>query len=77
MRMANAPALEYTKKLYWDIKGKGFNIFLISTRREAVRDSTVDNLIDVGYHGWSRLVLRYYWFFFFFVLTMVKNNSKP
>lgn len=58
MRMANAPALDQSQKMYWDIKRKGFKIFLISTRREAVRDATVDNLINVGYHGWSGLVLR-------------------
>lgn len=59
MRETKAPALEHTLQLYHEIRGKGIKIFLISSRREPLRDATVDNLIKVGYHGWTSLVLRY------------------
>ncbi|KAL3828085.1 hypothetical protein ACJIZ3_016887 [Penstemon smallii] len=58
MKESKAPVLDYTLKLFEDLKGKGFKIFLISTRRETLRDATVDNLFKVGYSGWSGLVLR-------------------
>lgn len=58
MRESKAPALEHTLKLFHDIKGRGFRIFLISSRRDSLRSSTVDNLIKVGYHGWTSLILR-------------------
>ncbi|PSS14050.1 Acid phosphatase [Actinidia chinensis var. chinensis] len=58
MRERKAPALERTLSLYHEIRGKGINIFLISSRREPLRDATVDNLIKVGYHGWKGLILR-------------------
>ncbi|CAI9770593.1 unnamed protein product [Fraxinus pennsylvanica] len=58
MENCKAPALDPTLRLFHKIKGRGFKIFLISTRRESLRDATVDNLIKVGYHGWSGLILR-------------------
>ncbi|XP_015901170.1 acid phosphatase 1 [Ziziphus jujuba] len=58
MRKSEAPALKHTLELFHRIKDKGFKIFLISSRREPLRSSTVDNLIQVGYHGWSGLTLR-------------------
>ncbi|XP_059626077.1 acid phosphatase 1-like [Cornus florida] len=58
MRENEAPALEHTFRLFDEIKGRGLKIFLISSRRECLRDATVDNLIKVGYHGWTRLILR-------------------
>ncbi|KAK4418430.1 Acid phosphatase 1 [Sesamum alatum] len=58
MQKSEAPALEHTLRLFHEIKEKGFKVFLISTRRESLRDATVDNLIKEGYHGWSGLVLR-------------------
>ncbi|KAJ6771424.1 PLANT ACID PHOSPHATASE [Salix koriyanagi] len=36
----------------------GVQIFLVSSRREHLRSATTDNLVDVGYHGWTRLILR-------------------
>jgi predicted secreted acid phosphatase len=59
MKESKAPALEHTLKLFHDIKDRGFKIFLISSRRETLRSSSVDNLIKVGYHGWTSLLLRY------------------
>ncbi|CAK9165681.1 unnamed protein product [Ilex paraguariensis] len=58
MREAKAPALEHTLRLFDEIKSRGIKIFLISSRRECLRDATVDNLIKVGYHGWTSLILR-------------------
>ncbi|XVE72869.1 hypothetical protein DITRI_Ditri11bG0072900 [Diplodiscus trichospermus] len=58
MKESKAPALEHTRKLFHEIKDRGFKIFLISSRRETLRSPTVDNLIKVGYHGWTSLFLR-------------------
>ncbi|CBI37173.3 hypothetical protein AAG906_040664 [Vitis piasezkii] len=58
MRKNRAPALRETLRFFNDIRGRGFKIFLISSRRECLRSSTADNLIKVGYHGWTRLILR-------------------
>ncbi|KAF3436099.1 hypothetical protein FNV43_RR23191 [Rhamnella rubrinervis] len=58
MEGSKAPALEHTLKLFHRIKDKGLKIFLISSRRETLRSSTVVNLIQVGYHGWTGLTLR-------------------
>ncbi|PSR94885.1 Acid phosphatase [Actinidia chinensis var. chinensis] len=58
MRERKAPALEHTLNLYHEIRGKGLKVFLISSRKEPLRDATVDNLIKVGYHGWKGLILR-------------------
>nr|XP_016499114.1 PREDICTED: acid phosphatase 1-like [Nicotiana tabacum] len=58
MKETNAPAVKHGLKLYDEIKAKGYKAFLISSRRECLRDATVDNLIKVGYHGWSYLILR-------------------
>ncbi|XP_038718580.1 acid phosphatase 1-like [Tripterygium wilfordii] len=58
MGESKAPALEHTLKLFHEIKDKGVKIFLISSRTETLRSPTVDNLINVGYHGWTGLILR-------------------
>ncbi|MBA0821983.1 hypothetical protein Goarm_018806 [Gossypium armourianum] len=58
MEESKAPALDHTFKLFHDIKDRGMKIFLVSSRKETLRSPTVDNLINVGYHGWSRLFLR-------------------
>ncbi|KAE8124791.1 hypothetical protein FH972_019644 [Carpinus fangiana] len=58
MKESKAPALEHTLKLFHEIKDVGFKIFLVSSRKETLRSSTVDNLIKVGYHGWKTLILR-------------------
>ncbi|XP_023532753.1 acid phosphatase 1-like [Cucurbita pepo subsp. pepo] len=58
MKSSKAPALEHTLKLFNHIRDKGIKIFLISSRGEDLRSPTVDNLIQVGFHGWSALTLR-------------------
>lgn len=58
MKERKAPALDHTLDLFHEIKNKGINVFLISSRKESLRSPTVDNLVKVGYHGWTRLTLR-------------------
>ncbi|KDP26481.1 hypothetical protein JCGZ_17639 [Jatropha curcas] len=58
MKETKAPALEQTLKLFHEMKDTGIKIFVVSSRSETLRSSTVDNLINVGYHGWSSLLLR-------------------
>ncbi|KAL5561997.1 hypothetical protein UlMin_031744 [Ulmus minor] len=58
MKNSKGPALKHTLEIFHEIKDKGLKIFLISSRREALRSYTVDNLIEVGYHGWTGLTLR-------------------
>ena len=70
MRERKAPALEHTLNLYHEIRGKGLKVFLISSRKEPLRDATVDNLIKVGYHGWKGLILRYFITFFLLDLRL-------
>ncbi|KAJ1409476.1 Vegetative storage protein/acid phosphatase [Sesbania bispinosa] len=58
MSMGKAPALDYSLRLFNELKSRGIQIFLISSRREHLRSDTTDNLVKVGYHGWTSLVLR-------------------
>ncbi|KAE9589772.1 hypothetical protein Lal_00021568 [Lupinus albus] len=58
MRKGKSPALEYSLQLFNDLKSRGIQIILISTRREYLRSVTIDNLVNVGYHGWAGLILR-------------------
>lgn len=58
MSNGKAPALEHSLKFFDELKSTGVQIFLVSSRREYLRSATIDNLVDVGYHGWTRLVLR-------------------
>ena len=58
MMQKNAPAVKHMHDLYHEIKGRGLNIFIISSRKEYLRDATVNNLLKAGYHGWTELILR-------------------
>ncbi|THU64132.1 hypothetical protein C4D60_Mb01t23260 [Musa balbisiana] len=40
------------------IGGRGLKVFILSSRAEYLREATVENLIAVGYHGWTDLILR-------------------
>ncbi|XP_073122944.1 acid phosphatase 1-like [Henckelia pumila] len=53
-----APVLDYSLRLFNDLKGLGVKIFLVSSRSECLRSATIDNLVNVGYHGWTNLMLR-------------------
>lgn len=58
MRKSKAPALGHSLKLFNEIKEKGIQIILVSSRREDLRSATIDNLVSAGFHGWSSLILR-------------------
>ncbi|XP_054803861.1 acid phosphatase 1-like [Prosopis cineraria] len=58
MKESKAPAIEETVGLFHEIRNRGVQIFLVSSRKETLRPATVDNLIKVGFHGWTRLILR-------------------
>ncbi|KAL9384365.1 hypothetical protein Peur_021375 [Populus x canadensis] len=57
MKQGKALTLDHILKLFHEIKDKGVKIFLISSRSETLRSPTVDDLINVGYHGWYSLIL--------------------
>ncbi|KAJ7979805.1 Acid phosphatase 1 [Quillaja saponaria] len=59
MRKGKAPALEHSLRLFNEIKARGIQIILVSSRREYLRSATIGNLVSVGYHGWNSLVLRH------------------
>ena len=58
MSKGNAPALEHSLKLFNELKSKGTQIILVTARREHLRSATIDNLLKVGYYGWTRIVFR-------------------
>ncbi|XP_008796365.2 acid phosphatase 1 isoform X2 [Phoenix dactylifera] len=58
MEERSAPAVKHMLNLYHEIRARGLKVFLISSRREHLRDATIDNLVKVGYLGWAELILR-------------------
>lgn len=58
MRQSKAPALEHSLNLFNELKARGLQIILVSSRREYLRSATINNLVSVGYHGWTSLILR-------------------
>ncbi|KAJ6890387.1 acid phosphatase 1-like [Populus alba x Populus x berolinensis] len=58
MSRGKAPALVHSLKFFDELKSTGVQIFLVSSRREHLRSATIDNLVDVGYHGWTRLYIK-------------------
>ncbi|KAK4266205.1 hypothetical protein QN277_027162 [Acacia crassicarpa] len=60
MGKGKAPALDHSLKLFNELKSRGVQIILVSARREHLRAATIDNLVNVGFHGWAGLVLRDY-----------------
>lgn len=57
MNQGKAPALEHSK-LFNEIKARGLQIILVSSRREHLRSATINNLVNVGFYGWTSLILR-------------------
>ncbi|GAB4858837.1 Sigma1B-adaptin [Ancistrocladus abbreviatus] len=53
-----APAIKPSLKLYEELLGLGFKIFLLTGRGEKQRDVTIRNLVDVGFENWDKLLLR-------------------
>lgn len=58
MSQGKATALDHTLRLFNDLKARGVQIILVSSRRELLRSATIDNLVNVGFHGWTSLNLR-------------------
>ncbi|XP_021723506.1 acid phosphatase 1-like [Chenopodium quinoa] len=52
------PVLKASLRLYKELRKLGFKIFLLTGRPEWIRNSSVANLMDVGYSDWERLILR-------------------
>lgn len=59
MSQGKGTALKHSLKLFNHLKSLGVQIFIVSSRREHLRDATVDNLVNVGFYGWNKLILRF------------------
>lgn len=55
---AMAPAINPSLKLYEEVLGLGFKVFLLTGRSERHRITTVENLTNAGFRNWHRLILR-------------------
>ncbi|KAL9271341.1 Acid phosphatase 1-like protein [Drosera capensis] len=55
---AGAPAIEASLKLYEEVLSLGIKVFLLTGRNEQQRNVTVQNLLDVGFKNWEKLILR-------------------
>lgn len=55
---AKAPAIEPSLKLYKEVLGLGFKVFLLTGRHERHRSITIENLISTGFRDWDKLILR-------------------
>lgn len=55
---ARAPAIQPSLKLYEEILGLGFKVFLLTGRSERQRGATVENLNNAGFQNWDKLILR-------------------
>jgi len=55
---AHDPAIVPVLELYNFAKAKGAAVFFVTGRQEAQRQLTVDNLKEVGYAGWSDLIMQ-------------------
>ncbi|KAJ4840360.1 Sigma1B-adaptin [Turnera subulata] len=55
---AMAPAIEASLKLYEEVIGLGFKVFLLTGRGEKKRSVTEENLVNAGFRVWDRLILR-------------------
>uniref|UniRef100_A0A2N9G8Q1 Acid phosphatase n=1 Tax=Fagus sylvatica TaxID=28930 RepID=A0A2N9G8Q1_FAGSY len=55
---AMAPAIEASLKLYEEVLGLGFKVFLLTGRSEKQRGFIVKNLNDAGFQNWDKLILR-------------------
>uniref|UniRef100_A0A9I9CJP2 Acid phosphatase 1-like n=2 Tax=Cucumis melo TaxID=3656 RepID=A0A9I9CJP2_CUCME len=53
-----APALPATLSVYKWVKKLGFKIFILTGRPTSLAAITQQNLIDAGYSGWEKLILR-------------------
>ncbi|PWA80541.1 HAD superfamily, subfamily IIIB acid phosphatase [Artemisia annua] len=58
MTKGKGTAMGSSLTLFNDIKNRGIQIILISSRKEHLRSATIDNLVDAGFYGWKSLYLR-------------------
>ncbi|XP_004141163.1 acid phosphatase 1 [Cucumis sativus] len=58
VKKGSAPALPASLTVYNWLKKLGFKIFILTGRDESLRAVTEQNLIDAGYSGWEKLILR-------------------
>ncbi|XP_014512950.1 acid phosphatase 1 [Vigna radiata var. radiata] len=58
MKSGKAPALDHSLKLYDELKSRGVQILLVTSRKEHLRSATIDNLVKVGYYGWTKIIFR-------------------
>ncbi|XP_042515066.1 acid phosphatase 1-like [Macadamia integrifolia] len=55
---AAAPSIDLSLKLYKEVLGLGFKVFLLTGRTESQRTVTVENLRNAGFQDWDKLILR-------------------
>ncbi|KAL6126921.1 PREDICTED: acid phosphatase 1 [Fragaria vesca subsp. vesca] len=53
-----SPAIKSSLKLYEEVLGLGFKVFLLTGRSEGKRGVTAENLKNVGFQDWHKLILR-------------------
>ncbi|KAI3969682.1 hypothetical protein MKX01_020243 [Papaver californicum] len=53
-----APVIESSLKLYQEVQGLGFKVFLLTGRKEEHRGVTIENLKTAGFQKWDSLLLR-------------------
>ncbi|XP_021751701.1 acid phosphatase 1-like [Chenopodium quinoa] len=53
-----APAIEPSLRLYEEVLSLGFKVFLLTGRSDKMRDVTAQNLMNVGFKNWDKLILR-------------------
>ncbi|KAL0921497.1 hypothetical protein M5K25_008574 [Dendrobium thyrsiflorum] len=51
-----SPALPWSLWLYKKLQGMGFQLILLTGRKETHRNSTEQNILVVGYHSWEMLI---------------------
>jgi len=54
----HGPAIAPVLELYNFAKSKGIALFFITGRPEKQRQLTIDNLREVGYEGWTDLIMQ-------------------
>lgn len=54
-----APAIPAMLSLYKVLQAENWGIVFMTGRTESQRNITSQNLLDVGYSGWTTLLLRY------------------
>eukprot|EP00252_Welwitschia_mirabilis_P018497 TRINITY_DN4111_c0_g1_i12.p1 TRINITY_DN4111_c0_g1~~TRINITY_DN4111_c0_g1_i12.p1 ORF type:complete len:323 (+),score=48.21 TRINITY_DN4111_c0_g1_i12:367-1335(+) len=58
IHQGEAPALTPTLKLYQNLCFRGFSMVFITSRHENFRNATEKNLLNAGYSGWRKLIMR-------------------